>query len=302
MEAELVRGIPFYGIPCERLRRSLSLSNLRIPFAVMRGVREAREILEEEKPDFVFSKGGFVAFPVCVAASMLKIPLFLHESDLTAGLVNRLTARYARLCFTAFRETAERLPRGVWVGTPIRESATVQGRKKRGFSKRKPTVLVMGGSSGAARLNALTVSALPLLEDFRVLHITGRGKGSLRAGRGYYPYEFVQDMGALYAEADVAVSRAGSNALAELMCAGVPTLAVPLPSGRGDQKQNAAYYAALGAIRTVPEEELTEKKLLEEVRLLKDGAADFRRAMQDVCRLKSAARIADEIIREIGCL
>ena len=258
-------GLTYFSVPCVKLVRKLTLKNLAVPFTLAKGVTEAKKLLEKIRPDVVFSKGGYVALPVCLAAEKLKIPTVLHESDLSLGLANRLARKKATLLLTGFGQTAENYPRAVFTGNPLRREL-LQKRDRRaiidkyGFKEQKPVLLVIGGSQGAGKINdALRNSLDKLLENFCILHIAGKNKTSGIKRDGYYETEYVSDMGAAFAAADVCVSRAGANALAELVALKIPTLAVPLPKGnsRGDQEENAAYYARRGAIRVLEEKNLT---------------------------------------------
>ena len=207
-------GLTYFSVPCVKLVRKLTLKNLAVPFTLVKGVTEAKKLLEKIRPDVVFSKGGYVALPVCLAAEKLKIPTVLHESDLSLGLANRLARKKATLLLTGFGQTAENYPRAVFTGNPLRREL-LQKRDRRaiidkyGFKEQKPVLLVIGGSQGAGKINdALRNSLDKLLENFCILHIAGKNKTSGIKRDGYYETEYVSDMGAAFAAADVCVSRA----------------------------------------------------------------------------------------------
>lgn len=298
MERNLVKDIPYYALPAEKLRRSLSPKNLLLPFRVLSGIRTAEKLLKELKPDFVFGKGGYVSYAPCIAATRLGIPLFLHESDLTPGLVTRQTAKRAKLVFTSFPET--KVPHAYFVGTPIRLAATVTEKRKKPKNA-KPLLLVTGGSQGANRLNENLRRALPLLSDFSIVHLTGKGKlDPTQSAPHYHQVEYAEDMGSLYAKTDFALSRAGSNALHELLAAKIPTLLVPLSSGRGDQIENAAYYEKRGLVRVLSEQEMTPQLLAHALKnLLRDGEL-LQRNLNAAPHVNAACAIADAILAALS--
>lgn len=264
MEKELCksRGIPFYHIDTVKLRRDSMLKNLSVPFKLNACVSSAKKVVDEVKPDLIFSKGGYAALPVVLAAK--KIPLLCHESDLTAGIVTKIAARKAVKTLCAFESTAERFKRGVYVGAPIRaevrntdrsDGARHAAKRRLGFDGIKPVLLIFGGSSGAAAINECAIGALPeLLKTFDVVHITGKNKTGGEKRRGYLSMEFCDDMPALYSAADVAVTRGGANALCELIALRIPALCIPLEkASRGDQIENAEYFKSRGALAVLKE-------------------------------------------------
>ncbi|MDE7464144.1 MAG: UDP-N-acetylglucosamine--N-acetylmuramyl-(pentapeptide) pyrophosphoryl-undecaprenol N-acetylglucosamine transferase, partial [Clostridiales bacterium] len=261
MEKELCakRGIPFHRVDAVKLRRDAFFKNFAIPFKLNSCVKKAKNVLSEIKPDLVFSKGGYAALPVVLAAKKLNVPVLAHESDMSAGIVTKLSKNRAEKILCAFEPCAEHFKNGEYVGTPLDKNLyRGKNRAVKYFNDGKPTLLVMGGSSGAASLNAAACSALPdLLKTFNVIHITGKNKEGASAQRGYKSMPFCDDMPALYANVDVAVSRGGANALAELIALKIPTLCVPLEkASRGDQLENAEYYRQKGAVSVLREDQL----------------------------------------------
>lgn len=257
-------GIRFRRISCPKLVRSLTPKNLAIPFSLFKAVRAARKILREENPDLVFSKGGYVSLPVCLAAAKEKIPVLTHESDLSPGLATRLIAKKCRRVLTSFPETAKQFKNGAFTGSPLRAElfrpiTKTEARKKFPSLRGKPTVLAFGGGSGAAAINNAVYACLnELLKRYDVLHIAGKNNAQNAPKKaGYAAFGYVEDMGAAYACADLVVARAGSNTLFELAALKIPALIVPLCRGsRGDQEENAAYFQKRGLIRTIDEKRL----------------------------------------------
>ena len=268
--------IPYYGISTGKLRRYFDVKNFSDPFRVVKGFSEAKKILKEIKPDIVFSKGGFVSVPVVRAAAALKIPCIIHESDMTPGLANKLCIPVAEKICCNCPETLLNLPedKAVLTGSPIREElkqgSRLAGLEFCGFSANLPVIMVIGGSLGAANVNKAVRDALPmLLEDFQVVHICGQGKvdNLLLTTKGYKQFEYVKsELKDLFAMADVVISRAGANAICELLALKKPNLLIPLSAGsRGDQILNAKSFESQGFSIVLDEDDITEKLLTDKV-------------------------------------
>lgn len=269
--------IPYTGIATGKLRRYLDPQNLTDPFRVIKGFGEARKHLKALQPDVVFSKGGFVAVPVVRAAASLGIPCIIHESDMTPGLANKLCIPVADKVCCNFPETMRKMPAGkaVLTGSPIRQELTkgnkVAGLEMCGFSANKPVIMVMGGSQGAANVNKAVRDTLPkMLEDFQVVHLCGKGKldNLFLNTPGYKQFEYVKaELKDLFAMADLVISRAGANAICELLALKKPNILIPLPSksSRGDQLMNAASFEAQGFSIVINEDYLTTNLLMDKV-------------------------------------
>lgn len=302
--------IPYYGISTGKLRRYFDPKNFSDPFRVIKGFSEAKKILKILQPDVVFSKGGFVSVPVVRAAAALKIPCIIHESDMTPGLANKLCIPVASKVCCNFPETLQNLPKekAVLTGSPIRAELT-KGNKFHAmemchFSSGKPIVLVIGGSLGASGVNKLVRDALPrLLEDFQVVHICGKDKvdNLLLTTPGYKQYEYVKDeLKDLFAMADVVISRAGANAICELLALRKPNLLIPLPatSSRGDQILNAKSFEAQGFSMVAKEEDLTAFSLVEKVHELYFTRQSYIEAMQN-CNQRNSIQVIMDLIKEV---
>ncbi|GHV01651.1 UDP-N-acetylglucosamine--N-acetylmuramyl-(pentapeptide) pyrophosphoryl-undecaprenol N-acetylglucosamine transferase [Clostridia bacterium] len=177
----LRHGIPYRAVPTVKFARGNPLKNLSLPFKLRTGKRAALALLKELKPDVIFSKGGFVAVPVVCAAARLKIPVVSHESDFSPGLANRYTARRCKTVCASFENAAAAFgAKGVFTGAPIRPELYRGNRpaalQELNLPGKKPVLLVTGGSSGAAALNAAARGALPrLLDQYEIIHLTGKG-------------------------------------------------------------------------------------------------------------------------------
>lgn len=284
-------GIPYYGISSGKLRRYFDVKNFTDPFRVLKGFMEAKKLMKELKPDVVFSKGGFVTVPVVIAASRKKIPTFIHESDMTPGLANKICIPFATKVCCNFPETVSHLPedKAVLTGTPIRQELLTGNRDKglafTGFSPNKPVILIIGGSLGATAVNQAVRAILPeLLQDFQVIHLCGKGKldESLKDTKGYVQYEYIKkELADLFALADVVISRAGANAICELSALNKPNLLIPLSAraSRGDQILNARSFEHLGYSKVLEEEEITNESLLDAVYDLYENRESYITAM-----------------------
>ena len=295
MEKSLIEdySIPYHGIATGKLRRYFSLKNFTDPFRVMKGFKEANSIIKELKPSIVFSKGGFVSVPVVWAAKKNHVPVIIHESDMTPGLANKLSFSSATKICCNFPETVEKLPEGkaVLTGLPIRAELMLGDPGKAeeicGFSDPdKPVIMVVGGSLGAASVNEMVRKILPrLTEKFNVMHLCGKGKldETLTGTDGYIQVEYAKDeMKDLFAFAEIVVSRAGANAICELLALHKPNLLIPLPASasRGDQILNAESFRKQGFSMVLDEEkDLNEDSLYNAICELYDNREEFRRAM-----------------------
>ena len=303
-------GIPYYGISSGKLRRYFDIKNFSDPFRVLKGYSQAKKLMKQLKPDVVFSKGGFVTVPVVLAAKKRKIPAIIHESDMTPGLANKLCLSSATKICCNFPETVSTLPadKAVLTGTPIRQEL-LHGDKEAarnfcGFSSDKPVLLVIGGSLGAASVNENVRKILPeLLKEFQVIHLCGKGKtdSSLEHTAGYVQYEYIkEELCDLMAAADVMISRAGANAICELLALKKPNLLIPLSAGasRGDQILNARSFEAQGFSMVIDEDYLSPGLLIEKVHALYCSRQTYIDAMEKSRQTNAIPSIL-EIINEI---
>ena len=261
-------NIPYYSVPCAKLSRSFCFDNLKIPIKLFSGYKKAGKILDNLKPDIIFSKGGYVSVPTILAAKKRKIPIIAHESDYTIGLANKLTAKYCKKVLTSFRETAQCLKNGEYVGPPIRKSLLSTNYKDSinqfNFLGDKPILLITGGSQGAMAINNAVRNSLDdLLPKFDILHICGKGNLDKNINKkGYFQAEYLSNIELAYNICSVCISRAGSNTVFELLALKIPSILIPLPKGtsRGDQVLNAEYFQRLGLVSVLPQNVLKSQK------------------------------------------
>ncbi|MCW8386076.1 undecaprenyldiphospho-muramoylpentapeptide beta-N-acetylglucosaminyltransferase [Fluoribacter dumoffii] len=280
--------IPFYSISSGKLRRYLSLKNLMDPFKILFGIMQSFFLLNKLKPDVVFSKGGFVAFPVVVGAWLNRIPVVAHESDMSPGLANRLCFPFVNkicLTFEAGKKHFKRQDKIEVTGTPIREQL-FSGNVDRalelcGFKTPKPCLLAIGGSLGAGSINRCIRDALDqLTKEYQIIHICGKGKleNSLKEREGYEQFEYVnEELADLFAAASIVISRAGANSLYEILALGKPHILIPLPAevSRGDQIQNARYFKELGISCVIEDRALTPETLVHALHELERNKKDI---------------------------
>ncbi len=272
IEKQILANYPniiYHQISCEKLRRSLSLKNLLMPFYVLKGYFQSKKLLKQIKPGVVFSKGGFVSVPVVYAAAKLKIPVLSHESDLTLGLANKLIYRKSKIMFTTFKETALGRNKCIPAGAIIRNEI-FNGNKNKIFSKytldrNKKTILVVGGSLGAKAINDCIEKCVPTLtKTYNVIHLTGKGKLNNTKAPNYVQVEYTNNIQDFFAAADIVITRAGSGTIFELLALNKKMLLIPLSkkASRGDQILNAKNFERNGYAKCLLEENLTPNSLL----------------------------------------
>ncbi len=295
IEKDLIEpfGIPYHGISSGKLRRYFSLQNFSDPFRVLKGLAQARKLIRDLKPNVIFSKGGFVSVPIVLAGKQNHVPVIIHESDMTPGLANKIAIPCADKVCCNFPETLEHLPKekAVLTGSPIRQEL-LSGNKLAalnfcGFTPDKPVILVIGGSLGAVAVNNTVRAALPkLLESFQVIHLCGKGKmdETLANTEGYCQFEYIKDeLRDLFALADLVISRAGANAICELLALRKPNLLIPLSANasRGDQILNARSFERQNFSIVLEEEEANSETLLAAVQQLYERRDTYMNAMRD---------------------
>lgn len=309
LESDLVSdlGVRYFGITTGKLRRYLSFQNLFDAFRVPVGILQALWIVARAKPSVVFSKGGFVAFPVVVASWVLRVPVVAHESDLTPGLATRLCTPFVKLQCVNFETTRTRAKKVVVSGTPIRTELlngnASNARKWLKLTEGKPVIVVVGGSLGAGEINRVVHNcAETLANNYIVLHVCGREQihDGLTHLKDYYQFEFIdKEWGDVLALADVVVSRSGANALLELLTLRKPNILIPLPitSSRGDQIENAEYSEVNGWSLVIPQEKLTENSLLATLDLIVPDTESWIQKIAEFPVRDSLATIVEELDR-----
>lgn len=303
-------GIPYYPISTGKLRRYFDWKNFSDPFRVIKGFSQSKKLLKELKPDVVFSEGGFVGVPVVYAASHWHIPVIIHESGITPGLANKLSLSKATRVCCNFPETQKLFPDGhaVVTGNPIRQELfdgnAENAFKYCGFTKHRPTILVVGGSSGAAKVNQIVWDSLnKTLETYNVIHLTGKGKSNPKFNglSGYSQFEYIkEELPDMFALADVVISRAGANAICELLALHKPNILIPLSSkvGRGDQEAHAASFEKSGYSKVILEESLSVDTFLDAINDVMENKYTYITAMSKD-KEKDSITLTSELIEEV---
>lgn len=303
-------AVPFHPVSSGKLRRYFSLKNLWDPFRIILGIFQSLVLLFRLKPDVVFSKGGFVAFPVVIGAWLNRIPVVAHESDMSPGLANRLCFPFVNmicLTFAAGKDHFKNQEKIVVTGTPIREQLFTGNRAKGlalcRFNEEKPCLLVIGGSLGAQSINQCIRESLDqLTQQVQVIHLCGKGKidSSLLDYKGYVQFEYVnEELADLFAISNVVISRAGANSLYELLALGKPHLLVPLSAkvSRGDQIQNARYFAGLGISKVIQDQDFNTESLLRALADIMTNSAEIEATIKRL-KITSATKQIIAIIKE----
>ena len=312
IEKELIKplGLPYHGISSGKLRRYFSLQNFTDPFRVLKGFVEARGLIKKINPDIIFSKGGFVTVPVVVAAGARKVPVIIHESDMTPGLANKLAFPSAKKICCNFPETLKLLPanKGVLTGSPVR-GELFEGDKNVAlqlcnFEAHKPVLLVLGGSLGSVAINGAIRELLPeILENYQIIHLCGKNKLDpfLTSMKGYAQFEYLQEeYKDVIALADLVISRAGANTICELLALHKPNLLIPLSlkASRGDQILNAKSFEKQGFSMVLEEEKLTKESLLNAIESLYNYQDHYLKNMR-ASNQQDSIRIILDLIQQL---
>lgn len=333
MEASLVpaSGVPFVGLAVRPPRSRAPWRLVVSAASVGVGLAQAFGVVARFRPDVVIATGGVAAVPSVIAAAVTNVPVVVLEGNALPGRTNRTLARYSRVIAVSSDEAAARLPAGrtVMTGLPIRREAYSATREDGlaafGLDRGRKTVLIIGGSQGAARLNAAaeeTVRRLASRGDLQVLHQVGRGwSGVERAPAGaplhvappsgpsplegairYLRVPYIQHIGAAYACADLVVSRCGANALAEITANGRPSILVPYPFAADDhQTWNASAIVAAGGAVLIPDAQLTGERLAGAITDLFDTPGRLE-AMAASARSHGRPDAADRVIALVSRL
>ena len=303
-----------------KIRRYFSFQNfVDILFKIPVGFMQSFFWLLKINPDLVFSKGGSGSIGVAFSAKILKIPLFLHESDVVPGMSNRWASKWAKKIFISFPTTEYFAPeKTILTGNPIRKEIMEGDKETAGrifnLTFSKPVILFLGGSQGAEAINDFVLRILnDLLKEYEVIHVTGSENFRETEAEShvvvdealdkyYHPFGFLDEekMKHAYKVSDLIVSRAGAGSIFEIAAIGKPSILVPLPSAAGDhQAKNAYVYAETGAALVVEQTNLTPNFFMEKVQLLflhKDKLEQMQNAALGFSKPLAARAIAREIL------
>jgi len=314
IEKELITRlkIPYYNITTGKLRRYFSWQNFLDPLKIIYGIIQALLLCIKLKPNIIFSKGGFVSFPVVIAAWTLRIPVIIHESDLTIGLANKISFPFATKICVTFPNTYQQLgnkKKAILTGIPIRKDFFMEnadkGREICNFTLNKKIILVFGGSLGADFINNLIRKLLPqLLPQFQIIHICGKNKIDPNYQfTGYQQFEYLHnELPHFLAAADLVISRAGANSIYELLILRKPNILLPLSANasRGDQIVNAKYCVSQGFSEMLLEKELSAESLLEKINLVNKNQGALIAAMNKF-EVLPATEIICQLLEKNSC-
>ncbi len=313
MEKGLIEacGIKYYGISTGKMRRSKNIkaiaTNSADLFRVVKGLGDACSVIRKEKPDIIFSKGGFVSVPVAIAGFLSHIPVVAHESDITPGLANKLALPFADKVCCTFPEAMKYIKgsKGVVTGTPIRSELfkgdRAAGLNMCGFDGSKPVILVMGGSQGSVKINGCLRDILPeLTEKYNIVHLCGKGNlDSTIQNASYKQFEYIsKELKDLFAAADMIISRAGSNSICEFLALHKPMLLIPLSkaASRGDQILNALSFMEHGFAAVLQEDELNGNTLAKEINSLYNNRIRYISTMENSSQSKGVEKVISVIV------
>ncbi|AIQ64029.1 UDP-diphospho-muramoylpentapeptide beta-N- acetylglucosaminyltransferase [Paenibacillus stellifer] len=301
-------NVKYHSISTGKLRRYLDWQNVKDPFKVVKGIMQAYQLIKKQKPNIVFSKGGFVSVPVVIGAWLNKIPVIIHESDLTPGLANKLASPFASLICTTFSETSSYFNnhKCYCVGPVLRDELTKgdaeRGRAFVGFSNiKKPIIVIMGGSLGSRKINhVIRESLTQLTKKFRVIHLCGKGHlDSSIANSDYREYEYInEELPDILTMCDFVISRAGSNSIFEFLSLKKPMILIPLTKeqSRGDQLLNAASFESKGYCKVLHEEQLNPDSLIASIYELAEEKERYIRNMSSFERNDAVSLIYNLIV------
>ena len=316
--------IEYKHVPAGKIRRYMSLKNGTDFFKTLIGLPTALSILFKIYPDVIFSKGGYASVPVVFAARILRIPVFIHDSDAIPGRANLWAGNFAFRIAVSYPESVQyfsKHPKRVaCVGNPVRKEiaipATTGSHEYFGFSEDVPTILIMGGSQGAEHINnVLLQSVSTLLNKYQVIHQIGKNNFEAfnklvnvelenhKYIARYKPYPFLDTLELKNASgcADIVISRAGSGSIFEIASWGKPSILVPIPESISrDQRRNAYAYAETGATEVIEQANFTPHVLQAEINRLmadKDALLKMSKAAKFFARPNAANVIAEELVK-----
>lgn len=303
MEADLVpkHGIKIHFIEISGLRGKGLLALLKAAFKIVKAISQAKKIIKAYQPDAVLGMGGYVSGPGGVAAKLCGVPVILHEQNAVAGLTNKLLAKIATRVLQAFPNA---FPDAEVVGNPVRADMFSLPTPQQRFNDREGAlrILVFGGSQGARVLNLLMPKVAEKLgNNIIIRHQVGQGN-SQQIRALYAPdaqvevSDFIDDMAAAYAWADVVICRSGALTVCEIAAAGVPAIFVPFQHKDRQQYLNARYLADAGAAAIIEQAELTAEKV---AAYLQQWDRQTLLTMAEKAQTKAAPKAAQQVAETI---
>jgi UDP-N-acetylglucosamine--N-acetylmuramyl-(pentapeptide) pyrophosphoryl-undecaprenol N-acetylglucosamine transferase len=318
LEAKLVppAQIEIEWISMSGLRGKGAATLLLAPFKVALAIWQSLQVMRRRKPVVVLGAGGFVAGPGGVAAWLTRRPLVIHEQNAVAGMTNRMLSHLARRVLEAFPSSFPSGTRAEQVGNPVRREIAALAPPEQRFDERQGPLrmLVIGGSQGAAKLNAAVPAALATIDvASRPVVIHQAGERHIEVARQTYEKHgvkadvraFITDMAEAYSWADVVVCRSGALTVSELAAAGLPAIFVPFAAAVDDhQTLNAKFLVDAQAGISIAERDLTPERLSQELKKLLSGGREQLKAMairaRSVAITDADVRLADACVAAAG--
>ncbi len=311
--------IRFFGIQTGKLRRYFSLRNFTDLFKICAGLVQSFFILLREKPDLLFSKGGYVSVPPVLSASLLNIPVITHESDYSPGLATRINSRFSKEILVSIEETKkyfkDKYQKNITVtGNPVRKKFfsgnPESGKKYLGIENNLPVILVLGGSQGAVEINRL-IRALSgrITDKFNIIHQCGEKDYQPEAGKdlpNYYQVPFFrEEFPDILSAADLVVGRGGAGTIWELSAAGKASVIIPLRGSgtRGDQVMNSRFLKSIDAAAVLDDKIITEDMLYNKILSLfanNDILNKYSKNIRIITKKDPAESISDKILKTAG--
>ena len=296
----LENNIKYYEIPSVKLHRGKFFSNFKIPFVLVSAINKAKKALKEIKPDIVFSKGGYVSLPVCLAARKLQIPIISHESDSSFGLANKIILKLCNTMCVNCKNLENTNKKIVYTGPIFSKEFEKKTINKNGLNlnENKPIILIVCGSLGSKKINESLFNIVSKLEEkFNIIHIVGKGNIEINSFGNYNVFETRNDMNNLYNIADFVIGRAGAGVTAESYFKNLPMLLIPLQNkaSRGDQVLNAEYYKNLGVAEILKEEDLTPNKLYKEIEKFHKNIEKYKENYKKTAKINGKTKILEII-------
>jgi len=296
--------IKFYEISSTKLFRGKFVRNLSIPFKLIKAINQSKKILKEIKPDIIVSKGGYVSLPVCIAGRKLKIPIVSHESDYSFGLANKIILKISDKMCVNYEHLSSIRHNVVYTGPIISSKfklSNIKSTVNLNLDTNKPTVLIVGGSSGSKKINEVIFNSVKMLsEKYNIIHLVGKGNSKKIKAINYNQFELTDNMPYLYSISDLVIGRAGAGVVFESAYMKKPMLLIPLQNAnsRGDQVQNAKYFKERGCARILYELQLNPVTLTKNIEIALENATDMRKNLTQLDLSSDKQKMID-IINDI---
>ncbi len=295
------RKIKFIDYQTGKLKRELTIENIKNVFLFVLGIIKALKILIQEKPDAILSFGSYLGLPFCFAGFLIRIPVFIHEQTLVPGLANKISSYFSKKIFIAFKEVGKcfNQKKVIFTGNPVREEIFRIINKPFEIKKSTSVIYVTGGSLGSHSLNRHIYNLLPkLLKDYIIIHQTGEVKGKydyqtfltlkdqldqpLKERYFFKPHFLSDELGYIYSMVDLIISRAGANTFFELITLKKPAILVPLPWSVGkEQERHARLFEREGLGKVFFQNE-PSSKLYQTIKDLLENLAQYKKNYSQV--------------------